>query len=51
VVPPKVLPVSEVPAIGDDSLYEFPVTRKTRPQKTCGKDAFVAGIPCSKVLA
>jgi hypothetical protein len=33
-----------VPAISHCSLHEFPVTRKTRPQKTCGKDAFIAGL-------
>jgi hypothetical protein len=31
-------------AIGHQSLHRFPVTKKTRPQQTCGKGAFVAGL-------
>jgi transposase InsO family protein len=33
-----------VPAIGHCSLHRFPATRKTRPQQTGGKGAFVAGL-------
>jgi hypothetical protein len=44
VIPPELLPVSQVPAIGHCSLHEFPVTRKSRLQQTGGKGAFVAGL-------
>jgi hypothetical protein len=44
VIPPELLPISENSAIGHQSLHCFPVSRKTRPQQTCGKDAFVAGL-------
>src|SRR3954462_15126234 len=44
VIPPELLPISENSAIGHQSLHCFPVFRKTRPQQTGGKDAFVAGL-------
>src|SRR4051794_32561986 len=43
-IPPELLPISQMPAIGHCSLHGFPVTRKSRTQLTCGKDAFVAGL-------
>src|SRR6185295_10394557 len=45
VIPPELLPISENSAIGHQSLHCFPVSRKTRPEQTAGKDAFVAGLP------
>jgi hypothetical protein len=44
VIPPELLPVLENSAISHPSLHCFPVSRKTRPEQTAGKDAFVAGL-------
>src|SRR4051794_19146166 len=44
VIPPELLPVLENSAISHPNLHCFPVSRKTRPEQTAGKDAFVAGL-------
>jgi hypothetical protein len=41
VIPSEVLPISKTPP---SNPHRFPVLRKTRPEQTGGKDAFVAGL-------